>query len=117
MGMRAPANDNGIGSYRHRVEVWALSSTKDEGGAAVSAYTRQCTRWMLVEDLKGYERMLAASTRERITGRIRLRYYPGLDAKYRFKYGEVYFEILGVTNPDGRKVEHVCDVVALKGPL
>lgn len=114
--IRAP-HRTGIGSMRDRVEVLAPTSSKDEGGALVTVYGAVATRWGKVEQLSSRERLIAAAERTRIQGRITLRWFEGLDETYRLKVGARVFEVLGVTNPDGQKVEHVCDVVELRGTV
>jgi head-tail adaptor len=104
---------------RDRVQVLAHVPVKDAGGAFVSHYQVVAERWGLVEQLRANERLIAAAERVRISGRISMRYFEGLDETYRLvvttPQGERTFGIGGVTNPDGRRIEHVCDVFELRG--
>jgi head-tail adaptor len=104
---------------RDRVEILAPTFTKDAGGALQVAYAVVETRWGKVDQLSSRERLIAAAERTRIQGRVSLRGLglEYLDETYRFKVGPRIFEVLGVTNPDGQKVELVCDVVELRGTV
>lgn len=99
---------------RQRVEVWALTSERDAGGAFKPAYSHAFTVAGLYEDFKASERVIAGGNRERTLGRISMRYVRGLDTTYRLKIEDKWYEITGVTNPDSRKVYTVCDVVSSK---
>lgn len=107
----------GIGSMRHRVEIWHLLTSKDEGGAMVPTYVLLATRWGAVEQLKPMEQFVANAARGRVDGKITIRYFDGLDETHELRIGERRFSMVGPpTNPDGQKIEHVCEVREIRGP-
>lgn len=106
------------GPLRDRLEVLESRTTKDAGGAAVVAVVPVATVYGRVEPLSARERVAHATISSRVTHRVTLRYFRGLSAKHQLRkvdtdgqLGRRTFEIVGVTNPDERHVEHVCDVV------
>lgn len=98
---------------RDRVDLLRPVVERDAGGAMKTTYPSSVTRWGHVEHVSAREQLLAGAERARISATISLRYFEGLDETYRLKVGSRTFGIVGVTNPDGRKIEHVCDVVEL----
>lgn len=101
------------GPLRDRIEIQAPTSTRDAGGALVVTYATEATRWGRVEPLSSRERLIAAQSQTRTTLRIYLRFYDGLTTRHRLKKGSRTFGIVGVTQPDDRKRETVCDVVEI----
>lgn len=106
----------GIGAMRDRVTILRPLFARDAGGAMTKTYTSVAERWCYVEQLSARERLIAAAERARISGRISLRYFQGLTDQHRLMVGERHFEIVGLVNPDGRKIEHVADVIEIPGP-
>lgn len=99
------------GPLRHRLTILVPVHTKDSGGTFTSTYTTVATRWGSVEPLTSRERLIAGQPQTRVTGRIRLRYFDGLTTRHRITHGDRTFEIVGVTNPDERGRETLCDVL------
>lgn len=108
------------GPLRDRVIVLAPASSRDAGGAVVSGFDVVAEVPAAVEPLSSRERLIAAAQVEaRLSLRVRMRYFPRLSTAHRLRHLDSdapngthhEFEIVGVTNPDGRKIEHVCDCV------
>ena len=99
------------GPLRDRVEIQALSTVREAGGGADPSYGTVATRWAAVEPYSARERVTAGQVQGRALIRVRLRYYDGLTSAHRFKFGDRVLNILGVYNPDGMKIEHVCECV------
>lgn len=106
------------GPLRDVFEILAPGDTVDAGGAVVVAPVLLGTRRGQVLEPSGHEREVAAQTVARHASRVRLRYFAGLSTRHRLRKidadapnGERVFEITDVSNPDGRKQEHLVDVV------
>ena len=99
------------GPLRDRVTIKTPTFAKDANGAPTVTYATVETVWGRLEELSNRERLIAAQVQSRMVGRVRLRYYSGLTTRHQLVIGSRTFGIVGVTNPDGLRVEHVCDVV------
>lgn len=106
------------GSLRDVFEILAPDDTVDVGGAVVVGPVTVETRRGEIVEPSGHEREVAAQTVARHTSRVRMRYFPGLTTKHKLRMidsdapdGGRTFEITDVSNPDGRKREHLLDVV------
>lgn len=106
------------GPLRDVFEILAPADTVDVGGAVVAAPSLVETRRGEIVEPSGHEREVAAQTVARHTSRVRLRYFAGLTTRHRLRKidadapnGARTFEITDVSNPDGRKREHLLDVV------
>lgn len=91
------------GQLRHRVTVQSLTVTQDEYGAPVETWTTMATVWVSIEPLEGREYFAARQVNAEVTGRIRMRYLPGVLPSMRVLYGTRTFNILSIINPDERK--------------
>lgn len=108
-----------IGALRYRVVIKTVTATQDaygqESGDVVTAPSGAtfATVWGEVRDVSGVESFTAAELHSQITTRITVRFYPGIlpsmiasvamDARTR------NFDILAVTDPEGRKRTLVLD--------
>lgn len=99
------------GPLRDRIEIQTPTTARDAGGAATVSYATEATRYGRIEPLSSRERLIAAQSQSRTTLRIYLRFYDGLTTRHRLKKGSRTFGIVGVTQPDERERETVCDVV------
>jgi SPP1 family predicted phage head-tail adaptor len=99
------------GPLRDRVELQVPTSSQDAGGGAVVVYATEDTRYGALIPLTAHERLGAGQTGSRLAARLTLRYYDGLDETYRVKVGSTVYGVMAVINPDGRKREHVLDLV------
>lgn len=103
------------GPLRDRVEILEQRSSRDAGGAATTTFTPIATVWGRVEPLSGRERILAGGMGSVMSHRVTLRYFHGLNPRHQLavttRNVRRVFKITAVVNPDGRLIEHVCDVV------
>lgn len=82
------------GQLRHRVKVQDKSNARDASGGIVEEWRTLVTRWADIEPLKGRELFSAQEVDGRITHRVTMRHYPGLQATQRLLYGARVFNIL-----------------------
>ncbi|MBP9863350.1 MAG: phage head closure protein [Kofleriaceae bacterium] len=103
------------GPLRDQIEVLEQRNTRDAGGGTTVTWEPVATVAGRVDPLTSRERMINAQSQGRTTARVTLRYFPGLSVRHKLAKVETdsrrTFDILGVINPDERRVEHVCDVV------
>lgn len=103
------------GPLRDQIEVLEQRNERDAGGGNTVRWEPVATVAGRVEPLSSRERMINAQVQGRTTARVTLRYFPGLTVRHRLAKVETdsrrTFEVIGVLNPDERRIEHVCDVV------
>lgn len=99
------------GPLRHRIEIQAPTESRDSSGGGSVTYATVATRYGAVEPFTSRERLIAGQMGTRVSLRVRLRWYEGLTTRHRLKHGTRTFGIVGVIQPDERKIEHLCDVV------
>jgi len=97
------------GKYRDRVQIQSRTdpAARDDHGRPVDAWTTRTTHWANVQDTDASEQQFGDGVSEIPTHTVTIRYYAGLNGTYRLKWGTRIFNILGVTNPDGKKIDHV----------
>lgn len=94
----------------HRVAIEAPSGTRGGDGGTTGAYRTEATGVpALVEEGSVRDVVEARRADGRVSSIVRLRYYPALTGRHRFDFGGRKLNILGApTNPDGRRIEHLC---------
>lgn len=98
------------GKLRHRVTLQKLPdepnrNTFGEEMDDDSQWDDVATVWASVEPLSARERLTAQQLYGEVTGRIRMRYYPGLHPKMRAVFENRKFNIEGIVNKDERNIE------------
>ena len=97
------------GELDKRLEVQTKVDDRDASGGIVEQWVTVARRWASIDPLKGRELFTAQAVDARITHRIRLRYYSGLTAAMRFRYGQRVLNILTPPiSPDERGVITEC---------
>jgi len=97
-----------IGRMRHRVELQeAVTHESPEGAVIEDGWNPVARFWAEVEDLEGGELFQAQQVQARRICRVKHRFRTDLKQTQRYKFGERLLYIDSITNPDGRKVEHV----------
>jgi SPP1 family predicted phage head-tail adaptor len=87
------------GLLRKRVELQQVDNTgRDPTGGTDEDWTTIVTRWAELLPLRGQERYQAAQVEAQTTIKIRIRYYPPLDATWRIIYSGRIFNITGIVN-------------------
>ena len=92
------------GSLRHKITFQQLTVANDTWGHSAETWTDQVTTYAAIWTLRGVERIESMKLDNEITHKIRVRYKRGLHPKMRIKFGERYFNILSMIDPDERHI-------------
>lgn len=98
------------GILMHRIAIEAPVPGKAADGSPKGAFASVATG-VPANVMEGAVRDVVEARKvdARVSSIVRLRYYPGLTGRHRFLFGARVLNILGEpTNPDGRRVEHLC---------
>lgn len=97
-----------VGSLRHRVSIETVAASQDAyGGVHKDSTVPFVTVWGEVRDVSGLELYSAESLHTQITARITIRFHggvaPQMVARVFMDQRDRTFDILAVTDPDGRR--------------
>ena len=92
------------GNLRHSIIFQQLTVANDTWGHSTETWTDQVNAYAAIWPLRGVERMEGMKLDNELTHKIRIRYRAGLHPKMRIKFGERYFNILSIINPDERDI-------------
>ena len=92
------------GSLRHKITFQQLTVANDTWGHSAETWTDEVTTYAAIWTLRGVERMESMKLDNEITHKIRVRYKRDLNPKMRIKFGERYFNILSMVDPDERHI-------------
>ena len=107
-----------IGKLRHRISFEVISVAKDAYGQTGEAVREEiatpfATVWGKVEDIGGHELFSSDELHTQITTRITCRWHPGLNegmlARVAMDQATRTFDVLSITDPDGRRRELVVE--------
>src|SRR5512135_2602518 len=91
-----------IGDLRHQITYQAPVRVADDMGGATVTWTDMETVWAAIWPVSANEQIQSAQPTMTISHRIRNRYFPGLKASWRIKYGTRYFNIVSIVNAEER---------------
>lgn len=91
-----------IGDLNKRITLQYQAKAPDGMGTSTVTWTDIATVWAAIWPVSASEQVKAMGTVQTITHRIRIRYRSVLKSSWRIKYGNRYFAIVGVTNPEER---------------
>src|SRR5262245_24456519 len=96
------------GKYQHRCTILRIPQpdAADSIGQLGGQFQPIATRWCNKVELSGREFWQAAQARSDISVRVEMRYFEGLNEKDQLKIDGQILNIVAVTNPDGRQIEH-----------
>ena len=86
------------GQFRHHVKLEQATETRDATGGVTRAWVEKAERWADISELRGREKFEAQQMELRTDTKIRLRYYPGLDATWRVVHGSDTYNVASVVN-------------------
>ena len=92
------------GALRHKITFQQLTVANDTWGHSAETWTDEATTYAAIWTLRGVERIESMKLDNEITHKIRVRYKRGLHPKMRIKFGERYFNILSMVDPDERHI-------------
>lgn len=94
------------GKLKHRITLQRMVETRDAHGGVVFTPQNITNVWASIEPLRGRELFEANQTGEVIDGRIRIRYYNGLDPTWRILYKGRQLEIVSLRNVAEADIVH-----------
>ena len=95
------------GNLRHYITIEQQTETFNSEGELIITWTTFKSVWAEILPLVGREYWSSKQVNAETTGKLRTRYYPGITPKMRIKFGNRYFEILGVINIEEKGEEMV----------
>lgn len=108
-----------IGALRHRITIESITTTQDAYGQELGDVSPGTTGtfvasvWGEVQDLSGAEIFAAEESHSQVTARITCRWQggilPSMQARYTTGGTTRVFDILAVTDPEGRRRELILD--------
>jgi len=81
------------GNLRHRITIEQKTLARDTYGGEVVTWTTFATVWADIQPLNGRELIAAQAVQSEITGKIFIRYLPGVTAGMRVSYCGKYYDI------------------------
>lgn len=91
-----------VGDLNKRVALEVATRTPDGMGGATVAWTERAEVWCVIWPVNATTQIQAGQQAGSVTHRIRMRYRMDLRATWRLRYGDRYFTILGIVNPNER---------------
>ena len=95
------------GALRHYITIEQSTESFDANGELVNTWADYVSLWASIEPLVGREYFTAKQFSAETTGKLRMRYFAGITAKMRIKFGTRYFNITGISNIEERNKEIV----------
>ena len=100
------------GSLRHRISIEQKQHNRDSiGGESEDVWTEFTPAFAEIKPIKGSEFISAASTQNKVTHRVIVRYFEGILPEMRVKHGVRYFNIVAVRNffEQNKTIELMCE--------
>ena len=91
-----------IGDLNKRIVLQYQTRTPDGLGGFTSVWTDKAEIWCSIWTTSATMQIKAGQPANEISHRIRMRSRPDLRANWRIRYGDRYFTVLGVVNPNER---------------
>lgn len=99
-----------VGDLNKRVWLQYQTRTPDAMGGATVTWNDKAEVWAAIWPVNATTQIQAGQQAGSITHRIRMRYRPDLRANWRLRYGDRYFAVLGIVNPNekGAMLDLLC---------
>ena len=91
-----------IGDLNKRITLQYATKVSDSMGSFTETWTTAATVWAAIWPVQGSELVQSMQTDMVISCRIRIRYRSVLRSDWRIKFGNRYFNIVSITNPNER---------------
>ncbi len=95
------------GSLRDRVTIQTRALTEDAQNERIDTFSNFVTVWANIQGAVGREFWQAKQLNSEISGIMRMRFLTGIKPTMRVVFGNRIFEIVAVTDPNGRRRELV----------
>lgn len=92
------------GDLRHKITIQSPTETSDGMGGMTTTWSTFKTVRAAIWPLKGAEYIATMQTTSEISHKVRIRYLEALTPKHRIKWGDRYFDIEAIINPDERNI-------------
>ena len=89
-----------IGELNKRITIQSKTMASDSMGGYTETYSDHATVWAAIWPVSAKEMVQANSTTMVVTHKIRIRYRGSLRSSWRIKFGNRYFAIVGMSNPN-----------------
>jgi len=102
------------GELNKRITLQYQTKVPDGLGGFTTTWTDAATVWAAIWPVSANEQVQANATTMVISHRIRIRYRSVLKPSWRIKYGDKYFSIVSIINPNqaGRILDIMCKEAA-----
>ncbi len=103
-----------IGDLKKRIDLESPVRTSDGMGGFSIVYKNEATIWAAIWPISASEQVQAMQTVMTISHRIRVRYVADIKASWRIKFGDRYFNIVSIINPNekGQLLDIMCKEAA-----
>ena len=92
------------GQLRHRVTLQSKSPTQDAFGGEVITWVEEAVVWARVEELRLKEYLAVRAAQADVDLRVTIRYLPNVAAEWRLLWKGNAYDIVSVTNAEGRGI-------------
>lgn len=92
------------GNLRHKIVLQQKTVDDNTYGQSIPTWTDQIITYAAIWPLRGVEKMESLKLDNEVSHKIRIRYQKDAHPKMRIKFGERYFNILSIINPDERNI-------------
>jgi len=92
------------GELRHRITLQTPVEAADGMGGVTTTWIIFKTVWAAIWPLRGAEYITAQQVQSELTHKVRIRYLANLTPKHRIRWGDRYFDIQSIINPDERNI-------------
>jgi SPP1 family predicted phage head-tail adaptor len=89
-----------IGDLKKRIELQYATRTADGMGGWTNTYSTEAKVWGAIWPISASEIIQANTTTMVVTHRIRIRYHDTIKSTWRIKYGDKYYAIISILNPN-----------------
>lgn len=88
------------GDMRHRIILEKPTKVPDSQGGFTTTWSTQATIWAYIEPMNSRELIQAQQAQLDITTKIKIWYRSDVKAEWRLKFGNRYFNIESIINPN-----------------
>ena len=89
-----------IGDLNKRIEIQAATRVSDEMGGFTETFSTIATVWAAIWPLSATETVQSMQTDMVVSHRIRMRYRSMMRPSWRLKFGEKFYNIVSIINPN-----------------
>ena len=95
------------GKLRHKISIEKVNETINDAGEVTESWVEFANIWAQIMPLVGREYWSSRQVESEVTGKIRIRYLPGVTPKMRINSNNRIYNIEAVINIEERNIEMV----------